>query len=286
MAKIKTLQLFFSLIFLLNFSFQNNPNLQKNIINNYYSSFFFESTSYQNFDKFYEGNLNNNQSSIILNFAFNLTENDLGEIFFDYQSEFGCLNVTFENGKFLEGLCAKDKNNFFVLNINDYYDKSEYEKKEIHMLVEIYYDPIKNFKDDFNFDYSLKVSLKKSINILKINSEHKILCQMEKIENEKYRCLFVVVNDKINNDEEDNKSLIIFPLVNENSNEFDIYANYINKSIYDQFNKESLNNSIPNENSPYKNNNINQTKTNFIRIPKVNESQYVYINIESNNSNI
>ena len=129
MAKIKTLQLFFSLIFLLNFSFQNNSNLQKNIINNYYSSFFFESTSYQNFDEFYEGNLN--KSSIILNFAFNLTENDSGEIFFDYQSEFGCLNVTFENGKYLEGLCAKDKNNFFVLNINDYYDKSEYEKKEI-----------------------------------------------------------------------------------------------------------------------------------------------------------
>ena len=138
MAKIKTLQLFFSLIFLLNFSFQNNSNLQKNIIN-YYSSFFFESTSYQNFDEFYEGNLNNNQSSAILNFAFNLTENDSGEIFFDYQSEFGCLNVTFENGKFLEGLCAKDKNNFFVLNINDYYDKSDYEKKEIKMRVKIEY---------------------------------------------------------------------------------------------------------------------------------------------------
>ena len=72
----------------------------------------------------------------------------------------------------------------------------------------------------------------------------------------------------------------------ENSNEFDIYAGYINKDIYDQFNKESLNNKIPNENSPYKNNNINQTRTNFIRIPKVNENQYVYINIESNNLNI
>ena len=286
MAKIKTLQLFFSLIFLLNFSFQNNSNLQKNIINNYYSSFFFESTSYQNFDEFYEGNLNNNQSSIILNFAFNLTENDSGEIFFDYQSEFGCLNVTFENGKFLEGLCAKDKNNFFVLNINDYYEKSEYEKKEIKMRVKIEYNPLIFKDDDFNFDFSLKVSLKKSINILKINSEHKILCKMEKIENEKYRCLFVVINDKINNDEEDNKSLIIFPLVNENSNEFDIYADYINKDIYEQFNKETLNDSIPNENSPYKNNNINQTRTNFIRIPKVNESQYIYINIESNKSNI
>ena len=283
MAKIKTLHIFFSLIFLLGFSIQNNKNLEQNIINDYYSSFYFEPTSLQNLDEFYEGNLHLNQSSTTLNFDFILTkENDSEEIFFDYQSEFGCLNITFDKGSHSAEFCAKDKNNFFALNISDYFhDKSEYENNTINMHVKIEYDPLK-YEEDFNFDYSLKVSLKKSINILKINSEHKILCQMEKIENEKYRCLFMVVNNKTSND---NKNLIIFPLVNENSNELEIYADYINKSIYDEFNKESLFNLIPNEKSTYKNN-INGTKFNFIRISEVNESKYVYISVESNKTNI
>ena len=284
MAKIKILHLFFSLIFLLGFSIQNNKNLEQNIINDYYSSFYFESTSLQNLDEFYEGNLNFNQSSTTLNFNFILTkENDSEEIFFDYQSEFGCLNITFDKGSHSAEFCAKDKNNFFALNISDYFhDKSEYENNTINMHVKIEYDPLK-YEEDFNFDYSLKVSLKKSINILKINSEHKILCQMEKIENEKYRCLFMAVNNKTSND---NKNLIIFPLVNENSNELEIYADYIiNKSIYDEFNKESLYELIPNENSTYKNNK-NGTKFNFIRIPEVDENKYVYISVESNKINI
>ena len=58
MAKIKIFHLFFSLIFLLGFSIQNNKNLEQNIINDYYSSFYFESTSLQNLDEFFEGNLN------------------------------------------------------------------------------------------------------------------------------------------------------------------------------------------------------------------------------------
>ena len=60
-----------------------------------------------------------------------------------------------------------------------------------------------------------------------------MLCQTEEIENEKYRCLFMVVNMESNNDVQ--HSLMIFPLLNEYSEEIDIYADYINdKSIYDE----------------------------------------------------
>ena len=62
MAKIKKLHIFFSLIFLIDFSIQNNKILEQNIINDYYSSFYFESTSLQNLDECYEGNLDLNQS--------------------------------------------------------------------------------------------------------------------------------------------------------------------------------------------------------------------------------
>ena len=94
-----------------------------------------------------------------------------------------------------------------------------------------------NLTSEFGFDYSLKVSLRKPINILEINSEHKILCQMEKLDDvENYRCVFMVVNKNINNDNEDDFNLIIFPLLNEKSGEINIYADYINKNIYDDFN--------------------------------------------------
>ena len=286
MVKNKNLQIFFILIILLNFSIQNNINSEQNNINNYYSFSLGENITYQNFDEFYEGNLNSNKNNITLN--YNLTiikKDDFEEIFFDYQSEFGCLHISFNNESEIEAeRCAKDKNNFFSLNISDYINKTKYENISIIMKVTIDYNS-SNFAQDFNFDYSIKVSLKKSINILKINFEHKILCQTEKVEDEKYRCLFMIVNNKTSNNEEDNKSLIIFPIMNENSDKLKIYADYINKSIYDDFDKESLNKLIPNENSKYINT-INETKLNFVRIPKINEDQYVYITVESTNNTL
>ena len=247
MEKDKIFQLFILLIFFFNLSFQKDFDLQKDIIYKYYSSKYLEEGTYQNFDEFYEGNLNNNSSSVEYNYTFDVKKENAEQIFIDYQSEYGCLKIT-SNYKKSNEFCAKDKNNFFILNTSDFINENE---GNLTLNIKIEY----NFVSEFNFDYSLKVSLKRPINILKINSEHKMLCQMEEFENEKYRCLFMIVNMEKNNDIQNNLSLIIFPLLNENSEEIDIYADYIiDKSIYDEFNKTALNNSIPNENSEYKNN--------------------------------
>ena len=260
MEKDKIFQLFILLIFFFNLSFQKDFDLQKDIIYKYYSSKYFEEGSYQNLDEFYEGNLNNNISSVEYNYTFDVKKENTEQIFIDYQSEYGCLKISSNYKKSIE-FCAKDKNNFFILNTSDFINENE---GNLTLNIKIEY----NFVSEFNFDYSLKVSLKRPINILKINSEHKMLCQMEEFENEKYRCLFMIVNMEKNNDIQNNLSLIIFPLLNENSEEIDIYADYIiDKSIYDEFNKTALNNSIPNENSEYKNN--------------LNTSQYIYIKVES-----
>ena len=273
MEKDKIFQLFILLIFFFNFSFQKDFDLQKDIIYKYYSSKYLEESTYQNFDEFYEGNLNNNISSVEYNYTFDVKKENTEQIFIDYQSEYGCLKISSNYKKSIE-FCAKDKNNFFILNTSDFINENE---GNLTLNIKIEY----NFVSEFNFDYSLKVSLKRPINILKINSEHKMLCQMEEFENEKYRCLFMIVNMEKNNDIQNNLSLIIFPLLNENSEEIDIYVDYINdKSIYDEFNKTALNNSIPNENSEYKNK-INETRLNFVRITNLNTSQYIYIKVES-----
>ena len=287
MEKYLNLQIFVIFISLFSFSIQKNNFLESNIISDHLNSIL-EQNSYQKFDEFIEDKLNIGKNNITYNFQINLkTNNELEQIFLDYQSEFGCLYITFNKNNLLENIekefCSKSKNNFFVIDIKDFFNKSEV-GEEIIMSVKVKYN-FSEFESDFDFEFSLKASLKKPINILEINSEHKTLCQMDKIGNEKYRCLFMIVNksdtsnETIYNENEE-KSLIIFPLINENSDEFNIYADYINKSIYNEFNKTILNSSIPNEKSKYINI-LNGKKTNFLRIPNENKNQYIYLSIES-----
>ena len=269
-------QLLIILIFIINFTFQIDFGLQKDIIYKQHSPELLELDSIQNLDEYYEGSLNKSNSSIEYNFNITFLQENNKQIFIDYQSEYGCLNITIKD-IISEKYCAKDKNNLFILNIPEFINENE---KNFSMKIKIEY----NLASEFDFDYSLKVSLRKPINMLEINSEHKILCQMEKLDyEEKYRCLFMIVNTKINNDNQDDLNLIIFPLLNEYSEEINIYADYINKKIYDDFIIQDLNNSIPNETSQYSNIK-NETRLNYIKIEKLNTSQYIYVAVESKKS--
>ena len=132
---------------------------------------------------------------------------------------------------------------------------------------------------NIDFDYSLKISLRKSeINIFEINSEHKMLCNPEKINKEIYRCLFILVNkdDSFQKD----KDLIIYSSSTKNNFKLNIYAYYINKNEYDNWNINYLSNHIPNINSTYNNYN---TEIDFVKIPNLQKDKYIYISIESNN---
>ena len=130
----------------------------------------------------------------------------------------------------------------------------------------------------YDFDYSLKVSLRKpDINILEINSEHKLLCKSEKIGYNNYRCFFMIVNSNYNN-EENNTNLIIYAHI-KNNIKLNIYVDYINKSEYENYNVDYLNNNIPNNNSIYNNSN---TENEFIIIPNVESDKYIYLSIELN----
>ena len=282
MGKNKIIIFFFLLIFLPFFSSSlTNKNIEQ-VINDYNTYYYYEPSNYKDFDTFYEGNINKTQT--VISYIYNLTltnDTELGKIFFDYQSDFGKLNISFNKG-YSEYIIfnASDKNNFFILDLNDILNKSSLDDF-IDMKVQVSHE---NVDANFDFDFSLKVSLKKSINILKINSEHQILCPTEKVgEEDKYRCLFVFVNNNKMNFKDNEKNLLIFPMINENIDDLNIniYADYINKSIYDNFDKETLQNLIPNKSSKYINK-INDTKVNFIRIENVSYEQYIYISIETN----
>ena len=289
MGKNKITKLFFLLIFLPFFSSSlTNKNIAQ-VINDYNTYYFTEPSNYTEFDLFQEGNININKTVISYNYQISIkNKSELGKIFFDYQSDFGYLNISFnKGGKKNTVFQSQEKNNFFILDLNDVLNNESWIRDDfVVMNVQVAFD---NIQPNFNFDFSLKASLKKSINILEINSEHQILCKTEKVdkdddEDNKYRCLFVVVNkDNITNSEENEKNLLLFPFINENIDDLNlnIYADYINKTIYDNFDNESLSQLIPNNNSQYKNKIINKT-TNFIRIENITHEKYLYVSIETN----
>ena len=289
MGKNKITKLFFLLIFLPFFSSSlTNKNIAQ-VINDYNTYYFTEPSNYTEFDVFQEGNININKTVISYNYQISIkNKSELGKIFFDYQSDFGYLNISFnKGGKKNTVFQSQEKNNFFILDLNDVLNNESWIRDDfVVMNVQVAFD---NIQPNFNFDFSLKASLKKSVNILEINSEHQILCKTEKVdkdddEDNKYRCLFVVVNkDNITNSEENEKNLLLFPFINENIDDLNlnIYADYINKTIYDNFDNETLSQLIPNNNSQYKNKIINKT-TNFIRIENITHEKYLYVSIETN----
>ena len=97
-----------NLINLYNSSFPNKNNLN-NIINNNYQNTLQESIININLDEFITNIFNNTKIYYKL-----LILNDSEQIFFDYQSEFGCININFfrelkENKSFDFQFCAREE---------------------------------------------------------------------------------------------------------------------------------------------------------------------------------
>ena len=287
MEKNKNITIFLLFIFITCFSLSKNNLYEEQEINEY-DLFYLSETKKVNLDEFVEGNMNITIKNIVYSYEINITKAELSrKIFLDYQSEFGCLNISFNSyyADISNAYCADDSNNFFVIDLVKKNDEIELEDGIAIMNINVGNNPQDTYSPEFNFDFALKASIKKPINILEVNNEHEFLCQTEEVDNDKYRCLLMIVNNKEseqNNFEDDSKSLIIFPFINENKDDYNlsIYADYINKTIYDNLNKDVLNSLIPNETSEYKNI-FNTSNNNFLRIPEVNREKYLYISIET-----
>ena len=116
MGKNKITTIFYLLIFLSFFSSSLTNKNMAQIINDYNTIYYYEPSNYNEFDIFYEGIINKTQTVISYTYKLNLTNNtELGKIFFDYQSDFGKLNISFNKGCSEYTIFnASDKNNFFA----------------------------------------------------------------------------------------------------------------------------------------------------------------------------
>ena len=285
-------RIFLLLIIIINsFIFASAQNLENNdkfekLIDNYYSYPSDENNVIDiNLDHFVTGYLNHTSTNYYKVFL----SNDSEQIFFDFQSEYGCLYINIDNELLIKDLsedfifCSNGANDIFTLDKKEINEKMKREATSsiegLNMTIAVS-SPSSELNSDFGFYYSLKVSLKKSeINIFEINSSHKMLCKTEKI-NEIYRCVFILVNNDDNNEQND-RNLIIYSKSMKSSIKLNIFADYINKSEYDNWNTTYLSNNIPNNNSLYNNSDME-----IINIPNLESDKYIYISVESSNETI
>jgi len=232
------------------------------------------------FDKFIYGNIQDNSTN---NYRIKI-EKDSEQLYFDYQSEYGCLYINIEeeifNISFQYMFCSEGTNNLFILNKSDILSKIDREEDDsiegLKISISVGCSEIE-IEKNINFSYSLKVSFRKqSINVFEINSEHKLLCKTEKVNETNFRCLFIINFD--NNTEIKYNNLIIYSISQQNTIKSNIYADYINKDIYDNWNVEKLISNIPNKSSVF--NNYNQ-EIDFVNISNIDFSKYIYISVET-----
>ena len=234
-------------------------------------------------DKYVSGNITEDNFDY-----YNIFLNESEQIFFDFQSEFGCLYIyinetsTFNSSKADFTFCSEGFDTIFSLYKNDILEKinkKEEDKKldNNNIIVGVGHSSSEN--NNIEFIYSLKVSLRKQkINIFEINSEHKILCKTEKINGNKYKCLFVITYNIDNNDNLQNENLIIYPSSKRRDIKLNIYSDFINRQYYDKWDSKYLFKNIPNNNSTYTNYN---SEKEFIYIPISISNNYIYICVES-----
>ena len=265
------------------YQLSKDSNDYNNLVNDYYPPQFEESIIDIKLDEFVSGSIDN--STIYYKAQF--TKDSEG-VFFDYQSEYGCLNISFQEELDINNtnpieLCSPGANNLFFINKDDIIKKSGSTKQNItglYVLIEVK-SSSSDLDNKIKFDFSLKMSLKKSdINILEVNSGHNILCRTEKISDDKYRCLFMFVN---NTEVSENHSLIVYSNLQSISDKLDIYADEINKEDYDDWKVNNLINKIPSTNSSFTNNN---TEYSFIKIQNVTKDKYIYISVETDKETI
>jgi len=127
--------------------------------------------------------------------------------------------------------------------------------------------------------YSFKVHLESNsqYNIHKVKSNRKNICDTENVNdsNYPYRCLFVIQHNFIGqlND------LLLYAKLEDKSSKYEIYADYIDSSLFEISNKSNIENIIPTNNSLFS---THKTKLNYLYLPDgLNNEKYLLVNVVS-----
>jgi hypothetical protein len=195
---------------------------------------------------------------------------------FDFQSDIGILLVNIGDGRPAFG---KEGSHFIFNNTRGdtvYKITSEQLKNRINanqidkknLIIGVYAE---EFDSLIGTVYSFKVHFYHSLNIHKVNSDHKSLCKPEMINN-KLSCLYMIrfgdldfINDVLIYANSQSKTATTY-----------MYAKFIDKEIYDKFDIEKLRDNIPEESAEF---NTKKSKLDFIfaTLPQIDSHLFVRV---------
>ena len=207
---------------------------------------------------------------------------DADSIVFDFQSEYAILSIKIikisDKEKYDWKFISRGKPGLYEIKKDILLEKAKKENsiKGIELQLCISAEKTDSI---FSTVFALKIHLSKNdiINIHDVNSDQQTLCNLTEFngKNKNFRCLFVVRYN--HNNTLDN--LYIYPLFEDLSIEYNIYADLIEEMIYDSNDLEQLKNSIPNKNSEFT---TDDKREDILMIDFTNDrNKYVYVSVEA-----
>ena len=245
-------------------------------------------------DEFIIGSVDLAQNDKIVEFYEIWFPHDSEIVLFDWQSSVAGLYIN------LGGIRPSSKNADFkllppgkdtILNLtrNEIIEKAKSKKdvyiphenslQDINLVIGVWTDKTDSINTEI---YSLRIHQadldnENNLDITQVNTDQKILCNPTLIKENEYRCLFVVIYD--DKDVNMRTPLLVYGgSLNHGALNY-IYANFIERNIYDEFIREDLNNSIPNDQTAI----LNSRKegVDYIYIKILEKGKYMFININT-----
>ena len=242
-------------------------------------------------DEFIIGNVDVAENEKIFEFFEIWLPHDSNIVLFDWQSSvaglyinLGGIRPTTKIADFK--LLPPGKDSILNLTKTEILEKAEIKKikipyynsiQDINLVIGIWTDKTDSIDTEI---YSLKVHLpdediNSNLDIYEVNTDQKILCNPIRIAENEYRCLFVVTYD--NEDVNMFTPLLVYGGSLNNGALSYIYANFIDRNIYDEYIKKDLINNIPTFQTATLNS--KEEGVDYIFKSDLLKDKYVFINI-------
>ena len=212
---------------------------------------------------------------------------------FDFQSEVaglyinvGGIRPTTKNADFK--LIPHGRDTLFSLTGREIYDKAVAKKitipfkdsiQDINLVIGVWTDKTDSVNSEL---FSLRVfqpNYKDDLDIIEVNTDQKILCNPTFINDNQYRCLFMVTYD--DEDERTGLPLIIHAASVNQSAVTNIFGSLLERSYYDQFDVKNLKKNIPTSQSAQYSTLDSNTNYIYIKLSPGRDKYYFYVNVIS-----
>ena len=244
-------------------------------------------------DEFIIGNVDVAENERIYEFYEVWLPHDSDFVEFDFQSSVAGLYInlggtrpTAKNAHFK--LLPPGENTILTLTKEDILNKAKERSviipqgdkiQDMSLVIGIWTDKTDSINSEL---YSLRVHQTNqnddnALDIIEVNTDQKILCNPTKIEDGEYRCLFMITYDDVEVD-------FNTPFLGYGASMYHgalsyMFADFVQRDIYDQYKSEELIQKIPTEFSARFNS--KKDGVDYIYIPKLESEKYLFINVRT-----